>query len=133
MTTSKTASVVLYMIAACPFPLFAHHSAATLYDVNNTIEIEGRLIQFSFRSPHSFVAVQAPDEQGNMQRWVVAWNAARQLSRQGITRDFFKPGDRVVIRGHPGRNPDDHVIAMTGLYRESDGFRWGDNPDEVFQ
>lgn len=132
MRSNRWIAPLLAASLAAAAPAVAHHSAAALYDVQRTIEIEGQLVQFSFRSPHSFVAVQAPDEEGNMQRWVVAWNAARQLSRQGITRDFFRPGDKVVVRGHPGRNPDDHIIAMTGIYRESDGFRWGDNPDEVF-
>jgi hypothetical protein len=110
----------------------AHHSTAALYDEAKQIQIEGRLVQFSFRSPHSFVAVEAPDEDGQMQRWAVGWNAARQLAAQGITRDFFKPGDHVVITGNPGRNPQDHIIRMESIFRESDGFEWGNRPDEVF-
>ena len=110
----------------------AHHSTAALYDESKQIRIEGRLVQFSFRSPHSFVAVEAPDEDGQMQRWAVGWNAARQLAAQGITRDFFKPGDQVVVTGNPGRDPRDHIIRMESIYRESDGFEWGNRPDEVF-
>jgi hypothetical protein len=112
---------------------FAHHSAAALYDLAKSIQLEGKLVQFSFRSPHSVVTIVADGEDGRPQRWIVAWNAASQLSRQGITRDFFRPGDEVVIVGHPGRNADDHIIVMTGLFRATDGFRWGDDPEEVFQ
>jgi len=125
-------SVLFGMVLAVTPLANAHHSAAAAYDLDKTVEIEGTLVQFSFRSPHSEVTVVAADESGEMQRWVVAWNAARQLGRQGITRDFFRPGDKVVVRGHPGRDPGEHVMAMTGIYREADGFRWGDNPDEVF-
>lgn len=128
-------AVVLSGVLACVHcaTAFAHHSAAALYDLAKTVQIEGKLVQFSFRSPHSVVTVVAAGDDGRPQRWVVAWNAASQLSRQGITRDFFRPGDEVVIVGHPGRNAEDHVIVMTGLYRASDGFRWGDDPGEVFQ
>ena len=117
---------------AATAPALAHHSAAALYDVNETIEIEGRLIAFFFRSPHSEAIVEAPDADGEMQRWTVAWNAARQLSQAGITRDFFRPGEQLVITGNPGRNPDDHIIVMRSLYRPSDGFEWGNRPGETF-
>lgn len=126
-------AVLAGVLLTCAASATAHHSAAALYDLKKDVQIEGKLVQFSFRSPHSLVTVVAPDESGDPQRWVIAWNAARQLSNQGITRDFFKPGDDVIIVGHPGRNPDDHIIVMTGLYRASDGFRWGDDPDEVFK
>lgn len=111
---------------------YSHHSAAALYDVSRTIRIEGRLIAFFFRSPHSEAIVEAPDMDGEMQRWTVAWNAARQLGRQGITRDFFKPGEELVITGNPGRNPDDHIIVMRSLYRPADGFEWGNREGETF-
>lgn len=122
---------LLVAVAGCAVAQ-AHHSAAALYRVDETITIEGRLIAFFFRSPHSAAIVEAPDENGEMQRWTVAWNAARQLSRQGITRDFFKPGDRLVISGNPGRNPEDHIVVMRSLYRPSDGFEWGNRPGEEF-
>jgi hypothetical protein len=110
---------------------YAHHSLAALYHEDKTARIEGKLVQFSFRSPHSFVAVEALDENGQVQRWVVAWAAAAQLSRQGIGRDFFKPGDHVVITGNPGRNPEDHIMVMRTIFRPSDGFRWGGREGEV--
>lgn len=129
----KVSLLLLAMLgAAAGMAAHAHHSAAALYKVDETITIEGRLITFFFRSPHSEAIVQAPDENGEVQRWSVAWNAARQLSRQGITREFFKPGDRLVISGNPGRNPEDHILVMRSLYRPSDGFEWGNRPGEEF-
>ncbi len=119
-------------VFVCGMTVYGHHSVAALYDESEHIRIEGRMVQFSFRSPHSFVAVQAPDEDGQMQRWAVAWNAANQLAAAGITRDFFRPGDQVVITGNPGRNPEDHIVRMESIYRESDGFTWGNRPGEVF-
>lgn len=112
---------------------YAHHSVAALYNARKTIKIEGRLISFSFRSPHSFVIVEAPDVAGKMQRWEVAWNAARELANTGITRETFKPGDHVVITGNPGRNPDDHIVRMVMFLRPSDGLTWGNRPGETFQ
>ena len=109
----------------------AHHSFAAVYDGTKIVRIEGRLVSFAFRSPHSVVGVDVMDEQGNTQRWTVEWGTATQLANQGITRDFFKPGDHVIITGNPGRNASVRVMVMKSLTRPSDGFEWGNRPDEV--
>ena len=38
----------------------AHHSFTATYFEDRTMEIEGKLLQFMFRNPHSFVHVEAP-------------------------------------------------------------------------
>ena len=105
--------------------VYAHHSFAATYIVDKEIKIEGEMVSFMFRNPHAFVHVMAPDDKGEMQRWGVEWGGAGALAGQGVTRDSLKPGDKVVIRGNPGRNPDDHRLRMRSLVRPSDGFGWG--------
>jgi hypothetical protein len=108
---------------------FAHHSFAATYFEDKTQKIEGNLVQFLYRNPHSFVHVEAPDEKGVMQRWAVEWGAGGQLGRQGVTRETLKPGDHVVIVGNPGRNPEDHRLRMVNITRPSDGWKWGGSFD----
>jgi hypothetical protein len=103
----------------------AHHSFAATYFEDKTQKIEGNLVQFLYRNPHSFVHVEGPDEKGVMQRWAVEWGAGGQLGRQGVTRETLKPGDRVIVVGNPGRNPDDHRLRMVNITRPSDGWKWG--------
>ncbi len=110
----------LYAAAA-----FAHHSFSATYDETKTIQIEGTLVQFLFRNPHSFVHVMAEDESGDMQRWGVEWGGLGVLAGQGVTRDSLQPGDHVIITGNPGRNADEHRIRMRSLLRPADGFGWG--------
>lgn len=111
---------------------FAHHSFTATYDESAEIEIEGTLVQFMFRNPHSFVHVLAPDERGEMRRWAVEWGGAGTLDRQGVTRETLKVGDHVVITGNPGRNAIDHRLRMQTLRRTSDDFAWGLNAGETF-
>ena len=113
--------------------LNAHHSFAATYHEDKTIKIEGKLVQFQFRNPHSFVHVEAPDENGQIQRWAIEWGGAGQLGGQGVTRESLKPGDIVVITGNPGRNAADHRIRMSTLRRPSDGFGWGTRPGETVE
>ena len=124
--------VVLTVVIASSLTALAHHSFAATYDEARTIKIEGKLVQFLFRNPHSFVHVMAPDETGQVQRWAVEWGGTGALGGQGVTRETLKPGDVVVITGPPGRNPADFRMRMITLRRPSDGYGWGTKPGETF-
>ncbi len=110
----------------------AHHSFTATYFEDRTVQIEGKLLQFMFRNPHSFVHIEAPDDSGTMQRWAVEWGGAAQLSNQGLSNQTLRVGDVVQITGNPGRDPKDHRIRMQYLKRNSDGFDWGRRPGETF-
>ena len=128
---SRVTLLLALMLVILSVAAFAHHSFAALYDMGKTVRLEGRMISFSFRSPHSIVILEVMDENGKPQRWNATWGATGQLAQAGITRDFFKPGERVIMTGNPGRNPSDHILRTTGFIRPSDGFVWGNRPGEV--
>src|ERR1044072_5956878 len=99
---------------------FAHHSFAATYFEDKTITIEGTIVQFLFRNPHSFVHVQGPDDKGVMQRWAVECGAGLRMTQMGVERDTLKAGDKVIISGNPGRNPADHRLRMRSIERPKD-------------
>lgn len=111
----------------------AHHSYGATYDTAKEITLEGKLVQFVYRNPHSFVHVQAPDEHGALQRWSVEWSGTSQLTRQGVERQSLRVGDEVVIVGRPSRVPGEYRALMLQLTRPADGFTWGQRPDEVVE
>src|SRR3546814_12954825 len=104
---------------------YAHHSFQATYDLEHKITIEGTLVAFQFRNPHSFVQVLVEDESGEMQRWGVEWGGASALTRQSVTRTTLQPGDHVVISGAVGRDRGDHRLRMETLLRPADGFEIG--------
>jgi len=101
---------------------YAHHSFAATYFEDQKVTVEGDLVQFLYRNPHSFVHLMGPDEKGQIQRWAIEWAAAGQLT--GITRDTLRPGDHVIITGNPGRTVEDHRLRMRSILRPKDGFKW---------
>ena len=108
----------------------AHHSYAATYDTSKDLKLEGKLVQFIYRNPHTFVQVQAPDESGTMQRWAIEWAGTAQLDRAGITHDTLKVGDEVVLLVHPSRVTGEYRALMVNLKRPSDGFSWGTKSGE---
>ena len=121
--TAVFAIVVLLTLSAGS--VSAHHSFAATYLEGQTQKIEGKVVQFLFRNPHSFLHVEAPDEKGTMQVWNIEWGGGGLLGRQGVNRDTLKPGDRVIVVGQPGRVPEEHRLRMMNLTRPADGWKWG--------
>ena len=126
------ALLVIAALAAAGTRLSAHHSFAATYIEDQSATIEGELVQFLLRNPHSFVHVMVKGSDGSMVRYVVEWGSPSQLSAR-VTRDTLKPGDRVVITGNPGRNPADHRVRLLTFRRPSDGWSWGILPDEALE
>jgi hypothetical protein len=110
---------------------YAHHSLAATYHADQEIKLEGKIIDFLFRNPHSYLQIEAKDDQGVMQRWSLEWRASGQLGQQGIKRDTLKVGDEVVVTINPSRTLADHRGALKTLHRKSDGFGWGNNPGDT--
>jgi hypothetical protein len=109
----------------------AHHSFGATYEVSKQIKLEGAIVQFVYRNPHSFVHVEAPDAEGVEQRWAIEWGGSAQLTNQGVNRNTLKVGDRVVVVGRPSRVPGEYRVLMVNLVRPADGFTWGRNRGEV--
>jgi hypothetical protein len=102
----------------------AHHSFAATYIVDKEIKVEGKLTEFMYRNPHSFVKLEAPDDAGEMQTWTVEWGGGAQLSRDGVSRDTLKAGDHVIVTGNPGRDATEHRLRLHSIVRPSDGWKW---------
>jgi hypothetical protein len=103
--------------------MLAHHSSTAVYIQAKTVKIEGTLKEFLWRNPHSFIKVEAPDDKGEMQLWVIEGAAPTQLTESGMTRTTLRPGDHVVATGHPGRVAEDHRMVLLTLERPSDGWK----------
>lgn len=103
---------------------FAHHAAFATYVHGKTVTIEGTLKEFVWRNPHSFMKVEAPDDKGMTQLWLIEGAAPTQLAEGGVTRNSLRPGDHVIVTGLPGRVADDHRMLLQKIERPSDGFKW---------
>ena len=105
--------------------MLAHHAFYSTYDRDKVVKIEGTLKEFLWRNPHSYVRVEAPDEKGDLQIWVVEWAAPAQLTENGLTSTTLRPGDKIIVTGHPGRAAgENHRMQMQKVERPADGWKW---------
>jgi len=112
-------------VMASTVPAAAHHSFGGTYDVEKKITLKGKMVQISFRSPHSFFYVEVADSSGTVQRWAVEGAAAAQFAQQGIDKDVFKIGDPVEVIANPSRSPNSTRARLIRITRTTDGKSWG--------
>jgi hypothetical protein len=105
-------------------PVLAHHSFPATYQVDQSVTIQGAVVQFLFRNPHSFVHVMAPDKNGKTVVWAVEWGAGGSLGNDHVKYDTLKPGDKVTVTGNPARDTESHRLRMRKIVRPSDGWSW---------
>lgn len=111
-------------------PLLGHHSFASYYLEEDTIEFEGDVVEFQYKNPHSWIHVRGQEPFGASKMYAAEWASPSRLEREGISKTFFKPGDPVRIWASPNRDPSDNRVRLKRIERRSDGWKWGANPRE---
>ena len=120
------------MFAVCALLMLSarldgHHNFADFYLESDTIEVDGEVVEFQYKNPHSWIYVQAPDPFGAQKIYAGEWVSVARLERDGITKDFFRAGDPLRMWVSPNRNPNDNRVRIKRMERRSDKWRWGAN------
>ena len=85
-------------------PALAHHSFAPHFDSSKPVSISGVITEFEGRNPHSYVHIQAVDENGRTQEYVCESHGVTQLTRNGVTPQVMKAGTRIRVTGSLSRH-----------------------------
>jgi hypothetical protein len=59
-----------------------------------------------------------------VRQYSAEWANPNRLSRDGITKETLKAGDRLIITGSPGRNASENRIHLKRIERPADGWNW---------
>lgn len=78
----------------------AHHSFA-MFDDTKELALVGVVKEFQWTNPHTWIQLNVADESGTLVEWSIEGGSPGTLSRQGWTKNTFRPGDKVSIKVHP--------------------------------
>jgi hypothetical protein len=121
----KTFPLILVLVLASARLVTGHHSFAAHYFEEQSVTVQGTLVEFEYRAPHAWVHMSVTDESGTVRQYSAEWANPNRLSRDGIRKETLKAGDEVIITGSPGRNPGENKIHLKRIERPSDGWKWG--------
>jgi hypothetical protein len=124
MITLRALAVGVAVMLGLTASLRGHHSFAAYYFEDQSIQIEGPIVEVQFKAPHTWVHVRAQDPSGKERVYAAEWANPSRLERDGMTKDTLRPADVVRIWGSPSRDPNDGRIHLKRILRPSDGWEW---------
>jgi hypothetical protein len=82
----------------------AHHSFAPHFDASKKVSISGTVKEYEARNPHSYLHIDAVDENGRTREYVCESHGVTQLTRNGITPQLIKAGTKLRVSGSLSRH-----------------------------
>jgi hypothetical protein len=121
----RTLPIALVLVLASGPLVSGHHSFAAHYFEDQSVTVQGTLMEFEYRAPHAWVHLMVAEDGGVAQQYSAEWSNPNRLSRDGITKETLNAGDRVIVTGAPGRNAGENRIHLKYIERPADGWKWG--------
>jgi hypothetical protein len=81
----------------------AHHSFA-MFDSDNPVTFKGKVTEFKFTSPHTFILLQVNDKDGKPVVWNLEGGSPSALVRDGWNSKTLVPGDELEMKINPLRS-----------------------------
>ncbi len=102
------------LLAMLTASALAHHSAV-MFDFQNTVVVEGKVMEVRFANPHMKLILEVTDAKGT-RNIEFEGHSRNNMARQGLTPNLFKVDDAIAIRIAPMRNGEDggYVTAVRG-------------------
>jgi hypothetical protein len=113
---SRVAILTIVAAVVSGAAAYAHHSFAGSYVEHQVMKIEGKIVEFNIRNPHSFILLEV-QENGKPIRWGGEWGGVTQLSQGGVTRYTLEVGDYLIIEGAPPRDSMDKKLLVRKVWR----------------
>ena len=124
----STLAVAAAVLIVTSLPAEGHHSFAGSYDLSKQLNIKGKIVLVTLRSPHAFIYVDAEDAEGNRQRWALEAVSGPQLAQGGVRAGTYVFGDPVEVVANPARGgttTGPEVRArLVRITRTTDGKSW---------
>jgi hypothetical protein len=94
----------------------AHHSTAGIYQQNVQVELKGKVKEWRFINPHPSLKLEVVDAKGVAHEWDISYggSAVAHMKRRGYSATTFKPGDIIIVKGHPTVLKDAYGLLMEG-------------------
>lgn len=102
-------SRILVAVALWTQPAASHHSFSALQTPEGEDAVyafEGTVRAFRILNPHGALIIDAIDDAGNSEGWLLELSPASQLAREGWHEGLVSPGDAVTVSIFPAVTPN---------------------------
>ena len=114
----KKFAVVIGFLLVVAISAPAHHSAATEFDMNDPVSVEGVVSKVEWRNPHIWFYVDVTGDNGEVTTWGFTGSPTGMLARRGITRDVLKDGAEVKVSGFRARDGSPNAVGRNVTFAD---------------
>src|SRR5262245_46680226 len=104
---------VALLLAA--MPILAHHSFSSEYDSSKRLTLTGKMVNFEWVNPQSWIHVEVKNPDGSTTVWKGETPPVNVLYRNGWTKpmveEMVKKGEIVTLTGQAAKDGSNHVFA----------------------
>ncbi len=97
-----TIGVLLVGLALAP-AAYSHHSNVA-FEVNKVVTLTGKVTEFRWINPHTWLSVEVDDGKGGKVVWALEGRAPGVLMRAGWSKTVLKIGDAVTVDYSPAKD-----------------------------
>lgn len=113
--------VAALLLGGVAWPAASHHSFPAHYVADRSVTLQGKVSEFLWRNPHSFIHLEVVNEAGETQIWALEWHNTVIMASMGYSPQTIQTGDEVTVSGNPARDGTRRMRLVT-LERPADGF-----------
>ena len=98
MKTFCVPAFVILTLVSAALPLSAHHSWPVSFA--RLVTVKGTVTEFRWANPHPMITLEAPANDGRMEKWEIGGPAIIRMEANGWTKTTVKPGDVITGIGY---------------------------------
>ncbi len=82
----------------------AHHAFSAEFDANAPVLLRGKVTKVEWINPHSWIHIDAENEDGTTTAWMVEGGTPNTLLRNGLNRKTLQIGTLIIVRGYQSKD-----------------------------
>ena len=100
---------------------WAHHNMSALFDFNQRFTRTGTLTKLDWRNPHSYITVEAKNEQGQMETWLFEGPAPNVFRNLNVGKVDFENAIGKTVKVEASRARDGSLKGLMRILTFPDG------------
>jgi Family of unknown function (DUF6152) len=100
---------------------WAHHSMSAVFDLNQRFTRTGTLTKLDWRNPHSYITVEAKNDQGQMETWLFEGPPPNVFRVLKVGKIDFENAIGKQIKVEAGRARDGSLKGLMRIITLPDG------------
>jgi hypothetical protein len=100
---------------------WAHHNMSALFDFNQRFTRTGTLTKLDWRNPHSYITVDATNDQGQMETWQFEGPAPNVFRNLNIGKADFEAAVGKTVKVEASRARDGSLKGLMRIITMPDG------------